>query len=114
MPKNPLTPRQTALRLLEHMEADAGYDDIIRQVRILQDIDQTMSDADVVGSQSETSVEQARTITQGKRGVARDERPRPAKHVEKPRPAKHGSWKSLADRSEDVLDSLLRRAVWIQ
>ena len=107
MPKNPLTPRQTAMRLLEHMDEDADYNDIIRQVRILQDIDQTMSDADVVGSQSERSVEQARTITQGDRSVADG-----AKSTE------HGSWKSLgekslADRSDDVLDSLLRRAVWI-
>ena len=88
MPKNPLTPRQTAMRLLEHIEEDATYSDIIRQMRILQDIDQTMSDADVVGSPSEKAVEKARTIAVG-------------------------SWQSLADRSDDVLDSLLRRADWI-
>lgn len=88
MPKNPLTPRETAMRLLEHMEQDASYNDIIRQVRILQDIDQTMSDADVAGSPSDKAVEKARSIAVG-------------------------SWQSLADRTDDVLDSLLRRAAWI-
>ncbi len=42
------TPRQTALRLLEHMEKGATYGDIIRQMRILQEIDQTVNDVELI------------------------------------------------------------------
>jgi|SRR5690554_832733 len=58
--KNPLTPRETALRLLEHMEPGATYDDIIRQVRILEDIEQTMNDVELYGFEAEDVVEAAR------------------------------------------------------
>ncbi len=104
MPKNPLTPRETAMRLLEHMEEDASYNDIIRQVRILQDIDQTMSDAPFAGSQSESAVETARTITQRDEATGRRDTPQSSAQ---------GSWTSLADRSDDTFDSILRRAVWV-
>lgn len=85
--KNPLTPRQTAIRLLEHMDTDATYADIIHQMRILQDIDQTMNDVDLAGFEGNEVVEEARTATAG-------------------------SWDPIADGSDDAMDSLLQRAVW--
>lgn len=85
--KNPLTPRQTALRLLEHMETDASYGEIIRQMRILQDIDQTVNDVELVGFEGNDVVAEARSTALA-------------------------PWEPLEKRSSNGLDSLLRRAAW--
>lgn len=77
-------PRQTALRLLEHMETDASYGDIIRQMRILQEIDQTVNDVELVGFEGNDVVAEARSTARAPR----------------------------EERSDVGLDSLLRRAAW--
>ena len=40
--KTSLSPRETAMRMLLHVDDDVSYEDIIRQLRILQQIDRTM------------------------------------------------------------------------
>ena len=40
--KTALSPRETAMRMLLHVDDSVSYEDIIRQLRILQQIDRTM------------------------------------------------------------------------
>ena len=42
--KTSLSPRETAMRMLLHVEDDVSYEDIIRQLRILQQIDRAVDD----------------------------------------------------------------------
>ena len=58
--KNPLTPRETAMRMLEHMHEDVSYEDIVRQLRILQDIEDTLNDVELAGFPADDAVREAR------------------------------------------------------
>ena len=95
-----LTPRITALRMLKHMHDDVSYEDIMRQLRILQHIEWTLQDIHLAGFPADRAVEEARTELQ--RSV-------PSGLVLRSKPL--FSWQSLADRSED--DPTFNRASWI-
>ena len=99
-----LTPRQTALRMLTHMHDDASYEDIMRQLRILQHIEWTMQDLELAGFPANDVVEEARSELQ-----------RPSEYpssrtavVLRSRPL--FNWQSLADRSDE--DPMTKKATW--
>lgn len=108
--KNPLTPRETALRMLEHMHDDVSYGDIIRQLRLLHEIDNTLNDVDLAGSPADEVVKEVRgELDPPAQDDAGGYRP-PFTVVLRSRSI--SEWKSLADRPEHAGDSILRSAVW--
>ncbi len=109
--KNPLTPRETALRMLEHMHDDVSYEDILRQVRILQDIDNTLNDVDLQGFEAAETVEEARIeLDAPEDDEAEPYRPASSSIVLRSR--SQSEWQRLADRPERAGDSTLRKAAW--
>lgn len=109
--KNPLTPRETAARMLEHMHDDVSYDDIVRQLRILQDIDNALNDVDLAGFAADDAVDEARIELNSPQDDDPD-----AYHPASPsivlRSRSLREWQSLADRPERAGDSILRSATW--
>lgn len=100
-----LSARQTASRLLENMPDDASYEDMIRQLRILQSIDWTVQDVEIGGFPGEAVVQKARAeLEQGNRRA--EFRP---PLILRSRPL--FNWKTLAERSDE--DPLIRKATWI-
>ena len=100
-----LSARETASRLLENMPDDASYEDIIRQLRILQSIDWTVRDIEIGGFAGEAVVKSAREeLEHGSRRAA----------YHQPlvlRSAPLFNWQTLAERSDE--DPLIRKATWI-
>jgi len=100
-----LTARETASRLLENMPDDASYEDIIRQLRILQNIDWTVRDVEIGGFPGDAVVQSARAELE--HGTRRAEFTKPL--VLRSRPL--FNWQTLAERSDD--EPLIRKATWI-
>lgn len=104
-----LSPRETALRMIQHAQDDVSYEDIIRQLRILQQIEWVMRDVEMAGmpadapeQETENEVEQQAPLrfTADQPSIVLRSRPL-------------YSWRSLAERSEDRADPLLGKASWI-
>ncbi|MEX2401435.1 MAG: hypothetical protein WD423_11740 [Rhodothermales bacterium] len=106
-----MTPLETSLRMIEHMPEDASYGDIIRQLRILEDIENTLNDVDVGGFPADDAVEEAKMELETR---LKDPDPRP---VEKPsgitlRSEHRADRQSPDDRSAEHRDALLQEASW--
>lgn len=111
--KTPLSPRETALRMIDHLPDDVSYEDIIRQLRILIQIDWVMNDVETAGYGSDapsTKIEKT------------DEDVAPPVHVDfqggksslvlRSRPL--FNWRSLAERSsDDRSEPFTGKASWI-
>lgn len=107
--KGSLTPRETALRMLAHLPDDVSYEDIIRQLRILQRIEWVMTDIEMAAMPAEAAfkedfeeVEEAELISFAERKSSLVLRSRPV-----------FNWRSLAERSDERSDPLLGKASWI-
>lgn len=95
--KTSLSPRETAMRMLQHAHDDVSYEDIVRQLRILQHIEWVTTDLEM----GEPSADPSDQVT-----AHEVERPRRMSlTAEEPslvlRSHPHYSWRSLAERSED-------------
>ncbi len=104
-----LTPRETSIRMLEHMYDDVSYDDIIRQLHILQQIEWVMTDVETAGSPPEMS-EQEDVEDSAAEQPMRFAGNKPSIVL---RSGPMFCWLSLAERSDDGSDSVLMRAAWI-
>lgn len=101
--------------MLEHMHDDVSYEDIIRQIRILLDIENTLNDIEIVGSPADRAVEAAQTTLDERTDVTEDS---PDRDVD--RPSSRGAAKSpgttLYSGGRESYpggeDALLHRAVW--
>jgi hypothetical protein len=102
-----MTPRATVLRMLRHMENDVTYEDIIRQIRILQRIEWTTWEVDLAGVPGDGVADeldlQADGSGEGGRTVAVDTGPLPG--------GAFFSWQSLAEQPED--HPAFAKAAWI-
>lgn len=102
-----LSPRETAMRMLEHAHDDVSYEDIVRQLRILQQIEWVIKDVEMAGlpgEKTEPEQEVERTahlsFTSAKPSLVLRSRPL-------------FRWRSLAERSEDRSEPLFGKASWI-
>lgn len=107
--KKSLNPRETAIRMLEHAHDDMSYEDIIRQLRILQQIEWVMKDVEMAGVPPESTAqddvqsrEETKSIsfTGGKSSLVLRSRPL-------------FNWRSLAERSDDRSGPCPGKASWI-
>lgn len=118
--KNSLTPREVAFRLLENMDEEATFAEIIRQLRILQEIDESMGGAVGVGRSEGGPA--ARSVVDSigdavsdaaassDAGDGASSTPLELDADRKRRIDSVAKWRRLAD--EDGLDSFLRRTDW--
>lgn len=106
--KNPLTPRETAMRMLKNMHDDVSYADVIRQLRVLQEIEDTLNDVEMAGFPAEEAVEEAKAeldLSAHERALRNV--PRRSSNVLRSRP--RDEWRSLAEQARD---SLMGGAEW--
>lgn len=112
VPKNPLTPRETAMRLIEHAQENATYEDLIRQLQILQDIERTMNDIELAGFPGDD------VLARVKHELAdppRERRKQPRKLPRSTfilRSGDDDEWTAIGKMAEPPTDSLLDRADW--
>lgn len=112
--KNSLAPRETVLRMLAHLREDASYEEIIRQVRILQDIENTLTEVGL-GLNDQHQGEPAREGTAGTKPMPFRDRGHPPSSE-----GRFSPWREAEMRAETRSpqrrrqpELLLREAVWI-
>lgn len=108
--RTPLSPRETAMRMLTHLEDDVSYEDIIRQLRILQQIEWVMDDVDLAGLSDEAPARAPADDIEENTIPTRYAADKSAL-VLRSRPL--FSWRSLAERSEDQSGPFIGKASWI-
>lgn len=104
-----LSPRETAMRMLEHVHDDVSYEDIIRQLRILQQIEWVMTDVEMVGLSPESNAQEEESDLENTGSISF--RDTSSALVLRSRPL--FNWRSLAERSDDRSDPYVGKASWI-
>jgi hypothetical protein len=107
MEENPLTPLETAMRVLRHAKSDVSYEEIIRQLRILEQIEMTMRDVLLAGSGGDAPVE---TKDEKFDEISVSLPPPGPSFVVRDRPLV--PWQSLAERTKEPADTDLWQADW--